>query len=94
MGDIQDAQVLFEAFQEFLRRKPMEPQVARAFREHLLARKKCLIQTYLRAADRLLGFWPTPAAAPVKDKKAASLRRGIFRAAAAPLSTKPMNKSL
>jgi len=69
MGDIQDAQVLLATFEEFLRKKRIEPQSARAFRQHLLQRRKQLIQAYLSAADHLLRFWPAPAASPRKTHK-------------------------
>ena len=80
MGDIQDAQVLLETYEEFLHKKKIELQSARAFRLHLLQRKKGLVQAYLSAADHLLEFWPSPASAPRKAFKLAATQRRTWPA--------------
>jgi CHAD domain-containing protein len=58
MGDIQDAQVLLEAFERFSRKEEIAPRDAARLRRELLRRRERLIAAYLMAADRLLEFWP------------------------------------
>ncbi|HWX22805.1 MAG TPA: CHAD domain-containing protein [Candidatus Binatia bacterium] len=58
MGEIQDAEVLFQSFARFARKKRLETADARRFREELLRRRVWLTRVYLDAADQLLEFWP------------------------------------
>jgi len=94
MGDIQDAQVLLTAFEEFLRKKSIEPQSARAFREHLLHRRKRLVQAYLGVADHLLKFCPMPAASPRQAQQAVLPPRSARREPAAAPHSRSRKKSL
>jgi CHAD domain-containing protein len=64
MGEIQDAQVLLEAFEEFRGKKKIPAPSAHSFREHLLSRRTRLIQAYLGVSEQLLTFWPLPATSP------------------------------
>jgi CHAD domain-containing protein len=60
MGEIQDAEVLLQTLDKFLRKQQIEPATARRFRAELLRRRQRLIRVYLKAADQLLEFWPLP----------------------------------
>ena len=58
MGEIQDAEVLLEAFDRYRARKGMDATVAKPLRAEMVRRKRWLIRVYLDAADQLLDFWP------------------------------------
>ena len=58
MGEIQDAEVLLQTLDKFLRKQEIKPEAARRFREELLRRRRRLIRVYLAAADELPEFWP------------------------------------
>jgi CHAD domain-containing protein len=60
MGEIQDAEVLRDTLDKFLREREIEAGPVRRFRAELLRRRQQLIRVYLRAADQLLEFWPLP----------------------------------
>jgi CHAD domain-containing protein len=69
MGDIQDAEVLLRAYQKFLRKEKSEIQESVRFEHELQRRSRELIDKYLRGADQLLSFWPTPASSPRANRK-------------------------
>jgi CHAD domain-containing protein len=58
MGDIQDAEVLLQALQKFLRKQKIEPVPMRPFLKALIRRRHDLIRIYLIAAAELTEFWP------------------------------------
>jgi len=58
MGDIQDAEVLRQAMEEYLAKQKVKPATARPLCDELLRRRQWLIRVYLQAADQLLEFWP------------------------------------
>jgi CHAD domain-containing protein len=60
MGEVQDAEVLLQNFDEFARKKGQDSQQALRFRRELSYRRKQRIDRYLKKADRLLDFWPLP----------------------------------
>ena len=60
MGEIQDAEMLLQALDKFLRKQEIELAAARRFRAELLRRRQRLIRVYLKEADQLLEFWPLP----------------------------------
>jgi CHAD domain-containing protein len=60
MGEIQDTEVLLQAFEKFVARERPAPDAAQALRKALLDRRGALIKTYLTSADQLLEFWPAP----------------------------------
>jgi CHAD domain-containing protein len=64
MGRIQDAEVLLATLDKFLLQQEIKPEAVRRFRAELLRRRQRLIQVYLKAADRLLEFWPLPNRGP------------------------------
>jgi len=61
MGDIQDAEVLLQAWHKFWDKKTIIPKSERAFGNELLHRRKRLIGVYLNLADQLLDFCPEKA---------------------------------
>ena len=61
MGEIQDAVVLLEVFDEFILCETVDGDAAFRMREYLMRRRRGLIRIYLANADRLLGFWPVKA---------------------------------
>jgi CHAD domain-containing protein len=61
MGRVQDADVLLESLDKFLRKKKCDPAPANRLREELLRRREWSIRTYLQSAGQLDGFWPLPA---------------------------------
>jgi CHAD domain-containing protein len=58
MGDIQDADVLLQSFDKFVRKKNIRSASAFQLREELVRRRKWLIKVYLDAAGQLRDFWP------------------------------------
>jgi CHAD domain-containing protein len=58
MGDIQDAAVLLQCFDKFVRKKNIRPEAAIQLREELLRRREWLIKVYMDAAGQLREFWP------------------------------------
>lgn len=56
MGDIQDAEVLLEMYDEYLEKKPRRTQEAAKFRAELLRRRDLLISRYLDHANELFKF--------------------------------------
>jgi CHAD domain-containing protein len=58
MGDIQDAEVLLQGLDKYLRKQGLEPVRMRAFHQALLRRRQELIRAYLPVAGRLSEFWP------------------------------------
>jgi CHAD domain-containing protein len=58
MGDIQDAQVLLQCFDKFVRKKNIRSEQANQLREELLRRREWLIKVYMDAAGQLREFWP------------------------------------
>lgn len=69
MGDIQDAEVLLESYEAFLRKEPQAAKAGQRFRQELVRRRQALIRKYLAGADRLRGFWPVRGAATTKPAK-------------------------
>lgn len=61
MGDIQDAEVLLQSFDKFVRKKDIRPEAAIQLREELLRRREWLIKVYMDAAAQLREFWPVGA---------------------------------
>src|SRR5260370_37947380 len=59
MGDIQDAEVLLQSFDKFVRKKNIRSESANQLREELLRRRQWLIKVYMDAAAQLREFWPT-----------------------------------
>jgi CHAD domain-containing protein len=59
MGDIQDAEVLLQSFDKFVRKKKIRSEAANQLREELLRRRTWLIKVYMDAAGQLREFWPT-----------------------------------
>jgi CHAD domain-containing protein len=59
MGDIQDADVLLQSFDKFVRKKNIRSESAIQLREELLRRRQWLINVYMDAAGQLREFWPT-----------------------------------
>ncbi len=72
MGDIQDAEVLLESFDEFRQDHDPDPAASRALRAEMLCRRQTHIQTYLRHSDQLCQFWPprVPRSRKTKGKSA------------------------
>lgn len=60
MGKIQDAEVLLATLDKSPLQQEIKLEAVRRFRAELLRRRQRLIQVYLKAADRLLEFWPLP----------------------------------
>jgi CHAD domain-containing protein len=58
MGDIQDAEVLLQSFDKFVRKKNIRSDSANQLQEELLRRRKWLIRVYMDAAGQLREFWP------------------------------------
>jgi len=58
MGDIQDAEVLLQSFDKFVRKKNIRSESAIQLREELLRRRQWLIKVYMDAAGQLRDFWP------------------------------------
>jgi CHAD domain-containing protein len=59
MGDIQDADVLLQSFDKFVRKKNIRSDSANQLREELLRRRHWLIKVYMDAAGQLKEFWAT-----------------------------------
>lgn len=57
MGDIQDADVLLQTFDKFVRKKKIRSESASKLREELVRRREWLIRVYLDAAGQLKEFW-------------------------------------
>jgi len=60
MGGIQDATVLLQSIEEFIRKRQPGPRVANALRRGVLRRRERLVRAYLEASGQLLKFWPAP----------------------------------
>jgi CHAD domain-containing protein len=58
MGDIQDAEVLLQGLDKYLRKQALEPGRMRAFHQALLRRRQELIEAYLPVAGQLSEVWP------------------------------------
>jgi CHAD domain-containing protein len=58
MGDIQDAEVLLQSFDKFVRKKNIRMATAIQLREDLVRRRQWLIKVYMDAAGQLREFWP------------------------------------
>lgn len=58
MGDIQDAEVLLQTFDKFVRKKKLRSELAIGLREELLRKREWLIKVYMDAAGQLREFWP------------------------------------
>jgi CHAD domain-containing protein len=58
MGDIQDAEVLLQSFDKFVRKKNIRMAAANQLREDLVRRREWLIKVYMDAAGQLREFWP------------------------------------
>jgi len=58
MGDIQDAEVLLQSFDKFVRKKNIRMAAAIQLREDLVRRREWLIKVYMDAAGQLREFWP------------------------------------
>lgn len=58
MGDIQDADVLLQTFDKFIRKKKVRSEPAVQLRNELLRRREWLIKLYMDAAGQLMEFWP------------------------------------
>lgn len=58
MGDIQDAEVLLQSFDKFVRKKNIRMAAAIQLREDLVRRRQWLIKVYMDAAGQLREFWP------------------------------------
>jgi len=56
MGNIQDAEVLLQTLDNFLRKKEIKPEAGRRLREELMRRRQWSIQVYLDAAEQLHEF--------------------------------------
>jgi CHAD domain-containing protein len=72
MGHIQDAEVLRQALERFLRKKRLAAEAARRLREELLLRRQRLIGDYLEVTGQMLRFWPLdgrPAGPPARGHK-------------------------
>jgi hypothetical protein len=82
MGDVQDAQVLLQAFDKYRAKKDVEVRSARTLLQALLQRRQDLIHKFLRSANALEKFWPDRAgraAVPVtrtRLQRAALARKG------------------
>jgi CHAD domain-containing protein len=59
MGDIQDADVLLQSFDKFVRKKNIRSESAIQLREELLRKREWLTKVYMDAAGQLRDFWPT-----------------------------------
>jgi CHAD domain-containing protein len=60
MGDIQDAEVLLAALDQFIGSEKIELESARRLRGELQRRRQWLVRVYLNAAGKLREFWPLP----------------------------------
>ena len=60
MGDIQDAEVLLAALDQFIVDRKTGAGSIRRLREELLRRRRWLIQVYLNASGKLRQVWPLP----------------------------------
>jgi CHAD domain-containing protein len=58
MGDIQDAVVLLQCFDKFVRKKNIRSESATQLREELVRKREWLIKLYMDAAGQLKEFWP------------------------------------
>lgn len=58
MGDIQDAAVLLQAFDKFVRKKNIRLESAIELRAELVRRREWLVKVYMDAAGQLREFWP------------------------------------
>jgi len=58
MGEIQDAEVLEGAVEEFIAKKRSRARKLLHFREYLKARRAVLVAAYMREAGDLAEFWP------------------------------------
>lgn len=68
MGDIQDSEVQLASFSRFLKEERPARAASNSLRAELLRRQQRLIQIYLKAADQLHDFWPTPDMSPDKTE--------------------------
>jgi CHAD domain-containing protein len=59
MGEIQDAEVLLQSFDKFVRKKNIRSDSATQLREELVRRREWLIKVYMDAAGQLREFWQT-----------------------------------
>jgi CHAD domain-containing protein len=62
MGEIQDAEVLFQTLEQFGAERETELKSFRRLRQELLRRRQARIRAYLKASGRALKFWPLPGA--------------------------------
>jgi CHAD domain-containing protein len=87
MGDVQDAQVLLQAFDKYRGKKEVEAGRARTLLQALLRRRQQLIHKFLSSADRLENFWPdrggraATASTRTRLKKGNAARKGTTLAA-------------
>jgi len=87
MGDVQDAQVLLQAFDKYRGKKEIDAGRARTLLQALLRRRQDLIHKFLRSADSLEKFWPDRAGraavalSRTRLKKAGLARKGTNLAA-------------
>lgn len=58
MGDIQDAEILLQTFDKFIRKKNIKSELAIQLRNELIRRRHWLIKVYIDAAEQLKEFWP------------------------------------
>jgi CHAD domain-containing protein len=58
MGDVQDAEVLLQAFDKYRSKKELEARNARTLLRALLRRRQDLVHKFLRSANALEKFWP------------------------------------
>ena len=59
MGEIQDAELLLQSFDKFVRKKNIRSDSATQLREELVRRREWLIKVYMDAAGQLREFWQT-----------------------------------
>jgi CHAD domain-containing protein len=75
MGEIQDLEILQARLEEFARQKPGPAGNLARFRDAIAREHTALIARYLKHADQLLRFWPTPPSAGTRRRKGPSSAR-------------------
>jgi CHAD domain-containing protein len=75
MGDVQDAEVLLQAFDKFLCKKELKDGSARKLQQALLRRRQDLIGKFLRSSNELKRFWPIGAGMAMPSRTHTGNRR-------------------
>jgi CHAD domain-containing protein len=70
MGGIQDAAVLVQAFESFVRNQATGAEASARFERALKKRRDKAIRTFLTAKDQLTGFWPQSVSATKRRQTA------------------------